>query len=133
MAYTNIPGGSTFGLCRKMLRTMLTELYNGGGITTNVDIAGTLDVTGATTLDTTLTVVGVADAATLQATTAVVLKDAAGDILVASGTTVPADTTTGYAKGCLFIDTDVVTGTSGLYVNVGINTSCVFKLVTNAA
>lgn len=61
------------------------------------------------------------------------LKDANGDILHAQGTTVPTDETTGYAKGCLFIDTDVATGTSGLYVNVGTNTSCVFKLVTNAA
>ena len=52
---------------------------------------------------------------------------------MAQGTTVPTDATTGYAKGCLFIDTDVASGTSGLYVNVGTNTSCVFKLVTNAA
>lgn len=70
---------------------------------------------------------------TLIASTTTILKDSAGDILMAQGTTVPADTTTGYAKGALFIDTDVVTGTSGLYVNVGVNTSCVFKLVTNAA
>ena len=115
MAYTNIPGGSTFGLCRKMLREMLTEIYAG------------------ITVGTSLVLSGILTAATIKASTATVLQDAAGDILVASGTTVPADTTTGYAKGCLFIDTDVVTGTSGLYVNVGINTSCVFKLITNAA
>lgn len=54
-------------------------------------------------------------------------------ILLASGTTVPADTGTEYAKGCLFIDTDVASWTSGLYVNVGTDSSCVFKLVTNAA
>lgn len=70
---------------------------------------------------------------TLIASTTTILKDSVGDILMAQGTTVPADTTTGYAKGALFIDTDVATGTSGLYVNVGTNTSCVFKLVTNAA
>jgi len=68
----------------------------------------------------------------VTAATTTILKDASGDILMAQGTTVPADTTSGYAKGALFIDTDVVTGTSGLYVNVGINTSSVFKLVTNA-
>lgn len=60
------------------------------------------------------------------------LKDSAGKALLATGTTVPADTGTLYAKGCLFIDTDVATGTSGLYVNVGTSASCVFKLVTNA-
>jgi hypothetical protein len=70
-------------------------------------------------------------------------NDAAGNLVVlrlenqkiayATGTTVPVDTTSGYAKGCLFIDTDVASGTSGLYVNVGTDTSCIFKLVTNAA
>lgn len=59
--------------------------------------------------------------------------DANNDKVLVQGTTVPTDTTTGFAKGCLFIDTDVATGTSGLYVNVGTKTSCVFKLVTNAA
>ena len=54
-------------------------------------------------------------------------------IAYATGTTVPTDTATEYAKGCLFVDTDVATGTSGLYVNVWTDTSCVFKLVTNAA
>jgi len=59
-------------------------------------------------------------------------KDSAGKTLLATGTAVPADAGTLYAKGCLFIDTDVGTGTSGLYVNVGTAASCVFKLVTNA-
>lgn len=57
------------------------------------------------------------------------IKDGSGDILMATGTTVPTDTTTGYAKGCLFIDTDVVTGTTGLYENIGTNTSCVFNAI----
>jgi len=57
------------------------------------------------------------------------LRDSNGDILLATGTTVPTDTTTGYAKGSLFIDTDVVTGTKGLYENQGTNTSCVFDLI----
>lgn len=69
---------------------------------------------------------------TISATTTSILKDSAGKLLIAQGTTVPTDATNGYAKGCLFIDTDVATGTSGLYVNVGTSTSCVFKLVSNA-
>lgn len=70
-------------------------------------------------------------------------KDSSGNLVVirlenqkiayATGTTVPADAGTEYAKWCLFVDTDVVTWTSGLYVNVGTDASCVFKLVTNAA
>ena len=61
-----------------------------------------------------------------------IFRDGEGNLLVATGTTVPTDTSSGYAKGCLFIDTDVATGTSGLHVNVGTKTSSVFKLVTNA-
>lgn len=61
-----------------------------------------------------------------------ILKDDNDKALLATGTTVPADAGALYAKGCLFIDTDVATGTSGLYVNVGTAASCVFKLVTNA-
>jgi len=53
-------------------------------------------------------------------------KDAAGKILMATGTTVPTDATAGYAKGCIFIDTDVTTGSTGLYENVGTTTSCNF-------
>lgn len=62
----------------------------------------------------------------------VLAYDRDGDVLQATGTDVPADTTTGYAKGCLFIDTNVGSGTTGLYVNVGTNTSSVFKTITNA-
>lgn len=62
----------------------------------------------------------------------VLLRDAIYDVLLATGLTVPTDDTTGYGKGCLFIDTNVATGTSGLYVNVGTNLKCVFKLVSNA-
>lgn len=81
---------------------------------------------------TSVTSTGTVTGTTLVASTAVVLKDAAGDTLIASGTTVPGDVA-GYAKGCLFIDTDVGDGTSGLYVNVGIPSSADFKLITNAA
>lgn len=61
-----------------------------------------------------------------------ILKDNLGDKLFVTGTTVPTDTTTGYAKSCLFIDTGVATGTGALYLNKGTNTSCIFSLVTQA-
>jgi len=54
------------------------------------------------------------------------------DIMWAKGTDVPADTTSGYAKGCLFVDTDVAAGTTGLYVNVGTSTECNFDAVSDA-
>lgn len=60
------------------------------------------------------------------------LLDGEGKALIATGTTLPADAGSSYAKGCLFIDTDVATGTSGLYVNIGTSAACSFKLVTNA-
>lgn len=56
-------------------------------------------------------------------------KDSSGDVLKATGTTVPSDAESGFAKGCIFIDTDVVTGTSGTYDNVGTTTSCNFDLI----
>lgn len=69
-------------------------------------------------------------------------KDGAGNLVLmrtewqlaiyVTGTTVPTNATSGYAKGCLFVDTDVATWTTGLYVNVGTSTSCVFKAITNA-
>ena len=61
-----------------------------------------------------------------------VLSDGNGNLLIAYGTTVPTDATSGYAKGCLFIDTDVATGTTGLYCNKGTSTSCQFTAVTQA-
>lgn len=61
------------------------------------------------------------------------LLDANGDILHCTGTTVPTDAGAGFAKGCLFIDTDVAAGTTGLYVNVGTNAACNFDAVTDAA
>ena len=62
----------------------------------------------------------------------VYLRDHAENILFASGTDVPADTTSGYAKGCLFIDRDVAAGTTGLYVNVGTTTAANFDAVSDA-
>ena len=60
------------------------------------------------------------------------IKDGSGKALLATGTTVPADGGALYAKGCLFIDTDVATGTTGLYCNKGTDASCVFTAVTQA-
>lgn len=60
------------------------------------------------------------------------LVDGNGDILHCTGLTVPTDGGTGYAKGCLFIDTNVSTGTTGLNCNKGTNTSCAFTAVTQA-
>ncbi len=75
---------------------------------------------------------GVTNFDTVQADSTTLLQDSNADIVISQGTTLPTDTTTGYAKGSLFIDTDVASATSGLYVNVGTNTSCIFKLVSNA-
>ena len=60
------------------------------------------------------------------------LKDGDGKVLLATGTTVPSNGESKYAKGCLFIDTDVVTGTTGLYCNKGTAASCAFTAVTQA-
>lgn len=60
------------------------------------------------------------------------IRDGSYDIVRATGTDVPADDTSGYAKGCLFIDTDVAAGTTGLYVNVGTNSACNFDAVSDA-
>jgi len=63
----------------------------------------------------------------------VLFKDWLGDILFCTGLTVPTDDQVGYAMGCLFIDTDVADGTSGLYTNIGTNLLCEFSLVTSAS
>jgi hypothetical protein len=65
-------------------------------------------------------------------TITVLLKDGNGDIVHATGTTVPTDDTAGYAKGAIFIDTDVAKGTGGMYVNKGTTAECTFTLVTQA-
>jgi len=92
---------------------------------------GSLTIGAATTGALTAASVSSTGTVTLN-NAAALLTDGNGDILLATGTTVPTDTTTGYAKGCLFIDTDVGTGTTGLYCNKGTNTSCVFTAVTQA-
>lgn len=59
----------------------------------------------------------------------VLQKDGSGNVLIATGTEVPTATTAGYAKGCLFIDTNVATGTTGLYENIGTTSSCNFNAI----
>jgi len=61
-----------------------------------------------------------------------ILKDGNNDALLATGTTVPSNGESLYAKGCLFIDTDVATGTTGLYCNKGTAAACAFTAVTQA-
>ena len=73
-----------------------------------------------------------ATAAGTSADIKVLLKDGSGDILWATGTDVPTDSTAGYAKGCLFIDRDVAAATTGLYVNVGTTAECDFDAVSDA-
>ena len=57
------------------------------------------------------------------------LRDKSDNILLASGTDVPTDDTSGYAKGCRFIDTDVAAGTGGVYENVGTTALCNFDIL----
>jgi len=54
-------------------------------------------------------------------------------VLSASGETVPADGTAGYAKSCLFQHTDGAGVSDLLYVNIGTADSCDFNAVTVAS
>lgn len=53
-----------------------------------------------------------------------------GNGLIAEGSTVPADTTAGYAAGCLFFKRGGTVGAQ-LYINQGSNTSCLFQALTS--
>lgn len=63
----------------------------------------------------------------------VYLRDKAGNIMWATGPDVPADASTGYARGCLFVDSNVAAGTGSLYINKGTAATAEFSLVTQAA
>lgn len=65
-------------------------------------------------------------------TVKVLIKDQDGMAVLATGLVVPADSGAGFAKGCLFIDTNVAAGTTGLYVNVGTTAACNFDAVSDA-
>jgi hypothetical protein len=56
-------------------------------------------------------------------------RDEDQNILLAVGTATLSDGASGYAKGCLYIDTDVSAGSSGIYENVGTTTSCNFDVI----
>jgi hypothetical protein len=58
----------------------------------------------------------------------VLLNDADGMILLATGLTVPTDGGAGFAKGCIFIDTNVGAGTTGQYINIGSITAANFDV-----
>jgi len=60
------------------------------------------------------------------------LKDASGNYIWASGTAVPG-AVAGYAKGCIFVDTDSSDHSDLLYANIGDATTANFNLVTVAA
>ena len=57
--------------------------------------------------------------------------DVNNHVLKASGTTVPTAASAGFAKGCIFIDTDAATGYGSRYENIGTNLSCTFRLIGN--
>jgi len=89
---------------------MVGNLVSKGTIKGKVQIAGELIAAGVTCL----------------------IADATGKALLATGLTVPSDGGALYAKGCLFIDTNVATGTTGLYCNKGTAAACAFTAVTQA-
>lgn len=60
----------------------------------------------------------------------VLLRDSEGHVILCSGTSVP--TGADYAKGCLFIKTDVTTGSSGLYDNQGTKAAASFQVITGS-
>lgn len=118
----------------KRVITEVIDGYGGGiAIEEDLNITGDLAVTGALSTSEVITASeGVVLGATAVSGVTTLLSDASGDALFATGTTVPTDATSGFAKGCLFIDTDVSTGTTGLNCNKGTNTSCVFTAITQA-
>ena len=61
-----------------------------------------------------------------------ILADGNGDLVICSGTVTITDGGTGFAKGCMYLKTNVATGTGGTYFNKGTNTACAFTLATQA-
>ncbi|MDD4027024.1 MAG: hypothetical protein PHO75_02430 [Candidatus Shapirobacteria bacterium] len=70
-------------------------------------------------------------AGTKQGTLRVLARDFQNKIILCSGTSVP--TGAGYAKGCLFMKTDVAAGTKGLYENQGDTTTASFNVIGDIA
>lgn len=95
--------------------------------TGNTTCSGTLVASGTITASE-----GVALLGTAADGVTILLKDGQGKALLATGETVPTNGGALYAKGCLFIDTNVATGTTGLYCNKGTAAACAFTAVTQA-
>jgi len=66
---------------------------------------------------------------TVSVSLSILAKDSSNKVLICRGLTVPTDGTSGFSKGAIFIKTDAATGVSGLYINVGISTACIFTLL----
>lgn len=56
----------------------------------------------------------------------VIQRDNVGNVLLATGTTIPVDAGAGWAKGATFVKTDAGAGIAGTYINVGTTTSALF-------
>jgi len=63
----------------------------------------------------------------------VLQRDADGNVLFATGTATVTNAGSGYAKGCLYIDTDIADGSPALYCNIGTTTSCNFNILEAGA
>lgn len=57
-------------------------------------------------------------------------KNASGHVTRCYGTVLITNGGAGYAKGCLYVKTDVAAGTSGLYKNIGSTAACEFTVIT---
>lgn len=66
-------------------------------------------------------------------TTQTLMKDGLGKILLQTGTTLPTDGTSGYAKGGIFIDTGAVNAARSRYENEGTSTSSAFRPIGGAS
>lgn len=56
-------------------------------------------------------------------------KDASGNVLRCTGTVTVTDGGAGYAKGCIYVKTNVGAGTTGVYENVGTTSACNFDTI----
>ncbi len=112
-----------------MARTIIGDSTALGGL----NVYGSIQVGGNEVVDATgsFTRPGVSTGINSQ-TVLVYDRDENDDVLYASGTATLNDGAAGYAKGCLYIDTNVGAGTSGLYENVGTTTACNFDLIGSA-
>lgn len=52
--------------------------------------------------------------------------DGSGNVLRCHGTPTITDNGAGYAKGCIYVDTDTTSGSQSLFTNIGSSTTCQF-------